>query len=471
MNRRARVAFWIGFLGCAIAGSPRIHASDQSTLKRIFSRWYVEQAGLGPFSATADYEIRETVEIIGADQPKKDVHLVWTRHDHFRFETALPGGTAVLACDGRVAWQAHPAWGVGLVANPYADPWVWQSDLRVAAKAFRAPITFRAVGRPDPLVNGRPCLVAAVRDAGKLEGKCFFDRKTHRLLRLERQAAPGSSVILAIEFDDFRETGGLTIPFVTRASIGSTVTVHRRSKVTLNPRVDEASFVLSTAELQQALAVDAVLKKHEATTGEAGALARIRSRVSRVVLEIPTTGTRSLATISQKSPNLIVIEIETAGMGREARGFDGTTGWVASELQGYRPLRPLELQQLMYEGSIHLVARLSETYPYRRWLGERVVNGRPVVAIALATQQGPAGVFQFDKENGRLLRITQPASAGHKDGAETTIDFSDFRTIDGLELPFQLIQTNALLRAVSTVQSVQNNVPLDDAIFRPRRDE
>ena len=252
---------------------------------------------------------------------------------------------------------------------------------------------------------------------------------------------------------------------------GSAVTVHRRSKVALNPPVDEALFVLPTAQLQEAIAVGAVLSRHEKSIGGAEAVARIHTRVTHLVLDISTTGTRTSETISQKSPDRILIETSTPGMGREARGYDGTTGWRSSELEGYRPLKPAELAGLIGEGGIHLVGRLAENYPFRRLAGERVINGRPAVAVALASQQGPAGTFYFDKENGRLLRVASPVAGDRANSTETMTDFSDFRKVDGLEIPFELVQTSPLARVTSTVKSVENNVPLDDAIFRPRRDE
>lgn len=460
----------IALLVCALASSSGVRASEKGDLDEIFGAWFTGQAGLGSATFIENYDIQETVEFVGANQPKLDLHIVRTRAGHFRFEITRPGaGTVVQAFDGRLGWQAHPQWGLGLASNMATDPWVWQNDLLVAAVAFRPHFDYRASGAAD--VDGRHCIVAAVTDAAKVEGKCFFDRKNHRLLRVERQASPGSPQMLSVEFDDFRKVKGLWVPFVTRVYVGAAVAIHRRSKVVLNPPVDETSFVLSTAQLQEALKVGAVLKKHETTTGGAEALSRIHSRVTHLLVEVSTIGTKTSETISQKGNNLILIETDTPGMGREARGFDGTTGWMSSELQGYRPLKPAELAELSYEGAIHLVGRLNEGYPFHRWVGERVVNGRPTIAVALATQQGPAGTFYFDKESGRLLRVGLPSTGDRNTSTESTIDFSDFRKVDGLEIPFGLVQINPMVRVVSTVKSVENNVPLDDAIFRPRRDE
>jgi hypothetical protein len=51
------------------------------------------------------------------------------------------------------------------------------------------------------------------------------------------------------------------------------------------------------------------------------------------------------------------------------------------------------------------------------------------------------------------------------------IDFSDFRLIDGVMLPFETVITNPALRVVTRIQSVKHKVELDNEIVRPRKEE
>jgi hypothetical protein len=69
------------------------------------------------------------------------------------------------------------------------------------------------------------------------------------------------------------------------------------------------------------------------------------------------------------------------------------------------------------------------------------------------------------------LRIGLPVAGDRENTTESTNDFMDFREIDGVEIPFVLVQTNPLVRAVSTVQSVENNPTLSDDLFHPKHDD
>jgi hypothetical protein len=228
--------------------------------------------------------------------------------------------------------------------------------------------------------------------------------------------------------------------------------------------------VLSTTQVQEADAVDKILSRQSATIGDRQWYTKTHTRVTRMSVQSPTTGMHYSQTVSLKAPNLVLVETQTPGVGLEARGFDGKSGWFSSEIQGNRSLKPAELSQLMYLTNINQLGQLAANCPYRRMLGKRLVNGRNVDAVALASANGPASTFYFDRDNGRLIRIAKSAVLPGE-GFESTIDFSDFRIVDGVEVPFVITAETPVMKTVSTVVSVENNVTLDDSIFHERRDE
>lgn len=455
-------------LALGLVAPPAARASDRAELDAFFDHWLANLAGLGSAPTLRTYVVDETVEFEGVSRPSLRLHIARTASGLFRIELTQAGsGLVIQAFDGRVAWQSQVGGGLGVTGNPTADPWVLQNDMLFPVRAFRPGIEHSQ--EASVTLRGHPCLVARVRDSQGSTGRCWIDRSTHELLRVERDLGPRSA--LTIDYDDFRPVDDLRIPFARVQDGRATSIVHRRSSVVLNAPVDEASMVLSTADLNEALALGAILRRHDATVGTAEALARLHTRVAHLTLELSTVGTTSTQTIYQKAPDKILIETDTPGIGRDTRGFDGTTAWTESLLQGYRPLKPAEAAQLGAEGSLHVVGRLADTFPFRLRVGERVINGRPTDALSLSSLQGKAGTFYFDRQNGRLLRIGSTVAGDRENSTEATVDYADYRDVGGIEVPYRLTQTNPLMHAVSTVLSIDVNPPLPDDLFKPRRDD
>ena len=142
-----------------------------------------------------------------------------------------------------------------------------------------------------------------------------------------------------------------------------------------------------------------------------------------------------------------------------------------SDLQGYRALKGTELRQLLDNADLRTNTLLAERCPLRKLIGPREVNGRRAQVVALATMQGPAGLYYFGEEDGRLLRIESTVAAGPQGSLAVVFDFADFRAVDGVVLPFMTTATNPAMTSVTKILSVKHNVPLADALFKPRKVE
>jgi hypothetical protein len=103
-------------------------------------------------------------------------------------------------------------------------------------------------------------------------------------------------------------------------------------------------------------------------------------------------------------------------------------------------------------------------------LEEKEDHGRRIVGIAMATLAGPVGNFYFDVNTSDIVRVESFMQAGPDGQLKVTADLSDFRKVDGVRLPFRTIIDNPAMHIITTIESVRHNVPLDDAIFQPRKD-
>jgi hypothetical protein len=461
----------LGILAAFAAGAPTCRASDKRAVDKIFESWLATQGGIGPLPQVSSYGIQESLTVRSPAETKIDIRLLRTRAAHFRMEfTPRSSDTLVFGFDGDIMWQARHNFGYSLVKTMNNDPMIWETSLFIGLELV--PATTAHYPRDPEKVDGVDCIVAGVDLIGAPEETCYFERKTMKLVRVVRPPAPGvkGSRRSIVDIGDYRPIGKLSIPHFIKVDDGRSVYTYLRTDVTINPPVDEGSFVLSTAQVQEANTVSEILARQMATLGGREAFAGVHTRVTHMAVQSPTTGMHCTQTVSLKAPNLVVVETQTPGIGWETRGYDGKTGWFSSEIEGNRPLKPAELSQLLYLTNINQLGQLASTCPFRRLLGPRLVNGRPADAVALSRAQGPAGTFYFDKESGRLVRIaTSTGITGDEYGS--TIDFSDFRVVDGVEVPFLLTAETPVMKTISKVESVQNNVALNDSLFHQPKDE
>ena len=222
--------------------------------------------------------------------------------------------------------------------------------------------------------------------------------------------------------------------------------------------------------LEENREVERILAFHREASGRASTR-DITTRVTTEITDITTSGIKFPTIISQKMPNLIVLETDMPGMGKSREGYDGKTGWAWSELQGYRTMQGAELQQLLGAADLQGALRLYESCPLRRRLEERGDDDHRSVGIALATSAGPAGKLFFDVKSGLLVRMESIVRAGPSGKLNVVAEFSDFRRIDGQVFAFRTVVTNPAVQMIVTVQSIKHNLPLDDALFLPKKDD
>jgi hypothetical protein len=240
-----------------------------------------------------------------------------------------------------------------------------------------------------------------------------------------------------------------------------------RDRVTVAPALPAGEASPPPEVRAEASLIDEILVRYLQATG--GTIVRgIKSRVSEGRIE--SAGGVSRLKITQMSPFFILQELETPGLGRRLQGFDGITAWQYDEIEGYRELKGGELVALL--GSAYLLGegRLREQFPFAKNLSAIDLHGRRALRLQLSTLTGPAGIFGFDAETGYLLRLETTTAAGARGAVAVTMDFSEFRTIDGITYPFITKTWNSAMETTTFLENLEHDVALDAAIFAPRKD-
>ena len=435
-------------------------------VQAILDRWVEALGGVAVLEKLRGLEVRAVVEVAGGG-PTFNLHTWQTLENFYRSELLFSNGTTLIeAYDGKVAWRRSSALGFGFVPAGELETTLRRNSIR-AALNLRADYPDRRL-LPDREVGGRRCHGVSLTPRTGGPERMFFDAENGRLLRAERWPVEGVTATEVYEFFDYRDVGGMMLSNEMKVQSPEGVYTIRRLETVPNPLVGSALWTPPAEALREGLRVARILDRYVEAGGGSAPLERIRTRVTEQEIEIPASGLKYRATLSQKLPNLMVVEQNLPGLGRMTQGFDGTTGWTNSEVQGYRVLKGAELRQLADNADLRANARLPERCPLRVWLGPREVEGKRTIALALATMQGPAGIFYFSEDDGHLVRVESGVTAGQEGALSVVFDFSDFRAVDGVVMPFATKATNPAITTVMRVVSVKHNVPLDDAIFKPR---
>jgi hypothetical protein len=215
--------------------------------------------------------------------------------------------------------------------------------------------------------------------------------------------------------------------------------------------------------------VDDVLNKYIDGLGGRAALAKIQSRVMTGTVTNRMAQTMPF-TIEEKGAKYL--ESVQATPAARAMGYDGAKGWAqtganVNDLEGF------PLQQALRNADLTLALSMKDKYT-------NLTAGRPT---RLAPTQGATPIdvnllqgytapnvqerLYFDATTGLLIRrqsITRTPAI--LNGALSEIyDYSDYRDVNGVKMPFTIKRTNWNTLDTLTVTDIKVNTNLDDAKF------
>jgi outer membrane lipoprotein-sorting protein len=211
--------------------------------------------------------------------------------------------------------------------------------------------------------------------------------------------------------------------------------------------------------------VDALIEKYLAARGGESRLATIETR--RVSGTITIGDREAKLRVLAKRPNLMLQEMST-GDQRFITAFDGQQAWALNPMLGDKaqrvdgpPANALR-DQAQFDGPLLGARRRGDRIEV---VGRETVEGSPTWKLAVHSEDRIVHVF-LDEQSGleRKVSATIPGEAG-----DVLIEsvFSDYATIDGTMLPRHVeTRVGGELQATVRLESVEFNVPLDDAEFR-----
>jgi len=206
---------------------------------------------------------------------------------------------------------------------------------------------------------------------------------------------------------------------------------------------------------------DQLFSKYAHAAGGTEALQRITTRVERGYLLFGET--RVPIEIYAKSPNKRA-SISHGEDGENITAFDGTAGWFSNNRDDIRDMNPTDAQSAMIDAIFDLPLDAPKIFTQLRPGAPERLGDRVMHVVYGNGQHAPLTKFFFDEQTGLLMRLERYNDVG-LGLMPVRVDYSDYRNSDGIKIPFHWTLSRPAGRFSIQIESVQQNIAIDDARF------
>jgi hypothetical protein len=232
-------------------------------------------------------------------------------------------------------------------------------------------------------------------------------------------------------------------------------------------------LVLGWAHSSAAQTADELIEKSIAAMGGRAAHEKIKTRVMIGELTLGTpagdiAGTVEMyGAVPNKQRSLIKADLSQFGAGQLLldQRFDGTNAYAMDSMQGNREITGSQLENMKAQGFPHPFLNYKASGASAKLGAKEKVGDRDAYLVTFEPPAGPPIKTYIDAENFLPIRTIIVAEVPQMGKIEQMVDPSDFRTVDGVKVPFKLRLTNSMQSITMTFSKVENNVTLDDKMF------
>jgi len=150
--------------------------------------------------------------------------------------------------------------------------------------------------------------------------------------------------------------------------------------------------------------------------------------------------------------------------GDSVTAYDGASGWTSTPNRPVREISSVEVASAQPEVDLQLPLHMKQLFNEVKTAATEKIGDRETYVVAGMNSGEVAAKFYFDKDTGYLLRLVRYTKSplGRN---PTQIDYADYRSQDGLKIPFQLTIARPNSRLAVQIEDAKFNVPVDDAKF------
>jgi hypothetical protein len=235
-----------------------------------------------------------------------------------------------------------------------------------------------------------------------------------------------------------------------------------------------AMAILACASAASAQTADEIIEKSIAALGGRDAMMKLKSRVSIGDMTLQTPAGDIPATIQvtvaapNKSRSLIQADLSSLGAGQLVidNRFDGTAGYALNSLQGNSDITGNQLDNLKNQSFPHPFLNYKAQGTTVKLVGKDKVGARDVFALTFEPTTGSTSHTFIDAETYLPIRSSSKVNIPQAGGdIEQTSDFSDYRAVDGMKVPFKISVSSSVQSYAIAFSKVEHNTTIDDKQF------
>lgn len=244
-------------------------------------------------------------------------------------------------------------------------------------------------------------------------------------------------------------------------------------KMLVQPLAALALVALGASDAS-AQTADEIVEKHLAASGGRAALAKLTTRVSTGAIAISTPageipGTiETYAKLPNKSRMLITLDLSAVGAGKATsdQRFDGTTGYLIDSFNGNREITGEQVEAMRNGVFPTPLLNYRDAGATVESLEREKTGTGDAHVLRLTPKTGPAMRMFIDGQSFMLVKTVVTVDVPEAGGEiEQTIEFSDYRPVDGVQVPHTVRSTNRLQAITATLSDVKHNVEIPDSTF------
>lgn len=211
-----------------------------------------------------------------------------------------------------------------------------------------------------------------------------------------------------------------------------------------------------------------IAKAIQATGGEE-AIRREKSKVITGDLNIINQGLTGEITMSSRAPNSTENKIVLIGLGRKIgwirEYFNGSAGGQETSFTAPQPLSKSQVENTAVEHAFYPLLDSSTLFQDVKITGIQKVDGEDAYVTVMTAKNGASSTSYISTTSFLILRrdVSTPGEGGESEPVSEY--YSDYKKVDGVMVPFKIVQKQANGDFIITVKDIKFNTSIPDAHF------